>query len=115
DWPEAVVPRPVATPSSPMLAVNGDLLRLSWATDRGDAETAACAARSIIAAFHKMPEAFRAHLAIGVAGYVARMLRDRDLLAAWRPLCEGGVTDLSLFRRWLDAELAALSGDAEGA
>ncbi len=111
DWPPELVPRPVDGSASPMLAVNGDILRLSWAMDLGDEAAAAEAARHATRRFHTLPEAFRPHLAIVLAGHVARHLRDRDVLAAWRPLCEGGITDLSLFRGWLDAELAALSGD----
>lgn len=55
-----------------------------------------------------MPEALRPHVAVSLAGHAARGRRDAVLLAAWRPLCEGGITDLSLQRAWLDA--AALSG-----
>jgi hypothetical protein len=58
-----------------------------------------------------VPEAFRPHLAVALAGHVALMLHDHALLATWRPLCEGGVTDLSVYRAWLDAELAAHTGD----
>ncbi|MCR6664177.1 MAG: M50 family metallopeptidase [Luteimonas sp.] len=111
DWPAELVPQPVDGSASPMLAVNGDILRLSWAMDLGDATAAAEAARHATRRFHTLPEAFRPHLAITLAGHVARHLRDRELLAAWRPLCEGGITDLSLMRAWLDAELAALAGD----
>lgn len=110
DWPDAVVPQPLDAPSSPMLAVNGDLLRLSWAMDRRDAAAAAEAAKRATAAFYTLPEAFRPHMAVALAGYAARDLRDPALLAVWRPLCEGGVTDLSLMRDWLDAEQAVLAG-----
>ena len=112
DWPAALLPEPVDAPSSPMLAANGDLLRLSWAMDRGDGETAAAAARRATAAFATLPEAVRPHVAVALAGHAARNLRDPVLLAAWRPLCDGGVTDLSLMRTWLDAEHAVLSGRA---
>lgn len=114
DWPESLVPEPVAGSGSPLLAVNSALLRLSWAMDRGDASTAAASALQATAAFHTLPEAFRPHLASALAGHAARTLRDPGLLAAWRPLCEGGITDLALVRAWLDAELAVLS-DAPGA
>ena len=50
DWPEALLPAPIDTPSSPMLAVNGDVLRLAWAMDRGDDRAAADAARRATAA-----------------------------------------------------------------
>ena len=110
DWPEALLPAPIDTPSSPMLAVNGDVLRLAWAMDRGDDRAAADAARRATAAYATVPEALRPHIAVSLAGHAARGRRDPVLLAAWRPLCEGGITDLSLQRAWLDAELAALSG-----
>lgn len=112
DWPEALVPAPATTSSSPMLAVNGHILRLSWAMDRGDRAAAAASARQATTQLHALPEAFRPHLAIALAGHAARNLRDPALLAAWRPLCEGGITDLSMVRAWLDAELAVLTGDA---
>jgi hypothetical protein len=116
DWPEALIPAPVTTADaspSPMLAANADLLRLSWAMDRGDAATAEAAAVRATAALHALPEAFRPHLATALAGHAARALRDPVLLAAWRPLCEGGITDLGVVRAWLDAELAVLSADGE--
>src|SRR5690606_431419 len=47
DWPETLLPEPVATPTSPILTVNGEILRLSWAMDRGDGDDAlACAQRA---------------------------------------------------------------------
>jgi hypothetical protein len=111
DWPETLVPQAVSGSKSPMLAATGDILRLSWAMDRGDSEQAAGAARRATAAYNDVPEAFRPHLAVALAGHVALMLHDHALLATWRPLCEGGVTDLSVYRAWLDAELAAHTGD----
>ncbi|TYT26510.1 hypothetical protein FZO89_09705 [Luteimonas viscosa] len=110
DWPGELVPGPLPASASPMLAVNGDILRLSWAMDRGDDVAAAAAAQRVTAKFNTLPEAFRPHLAIALAGHVARNLRNAALLAAWRPLCEGGVTDLAPMRAWLDAELAVQTG-----
>lgn len=115
DWPDAAVPPAASPDASPMLALNGDLLRLAWAMDRNDAPAAAEVARRATAAFPALPVAMQPHLAVALAGYAARLLRDPAVLAAWRPLCAGGVTDLSLMRAWLDAELAALSGDPGGA
>lgn len=115
DWPEALVPRARDASTSPMLAANGDLLRLSWAMDRGDRPAASAAASSARARLWELPAAFRPHLACALAGHAARTLRDRDVLAAWRPLCEGGITDLSPVRAWLDAELLALAGDGAAA
>lgn len=110
DWPDALVPASVPPSRSPMLAVNGDLLRLAWAMDRGDASAAGEAARRMTTQWHGLPAAFRPHLACALAGHAARMLHDGALLAAWRPLCEGGITDLAPLRAWLDAEQSALTG-----
>lgn len=111
-WPPGLVPEPPADAArSPVLAFNSDSLRLSWAMDCGDRREAAATARRVVARYPALPPALCPHLAVVVAGYVARDLQDAALLAAWRPLCEGGVTDLALFRRWLDAELAALRPD----
>ena len=111
EWPGTLLPEPIDTPTSPMLAANGDLLRLAWAMDRGDRDGATAAACRATAAFPAFPQALRPHVAVALAGHAARGLRDPDLLAAWRPLCEGGITDLALMRAWLDAEQAALSGE----
>ncbi|AWV05809.1 M50 family metallopeptidase [Marilutibacter maris] len=111
EWPEALMPVP-ADDTSPGLAVNAQILRLSRAMDRNDAVAAADAARRTAAGLHDLPVSVRPHLAVTMAGYAALMLRDPVVLAAWRPLCEGGLFDLSAFRDWLDAESAALAGDA---
>ncbi|MCF7223612.1 site-2 protease family protein [Marilutibacter chinensis] len=111
EWPEALIPDP-ADGISPGLAVNVQMLRLSRAMDRDDAVAAAEAARRATSGFHELPVSVRPHLAMAMAGYAAVMLRDRAVLAAWRPLCEGGLFDLSVFLDWLDAESAALDGDA---
>ena len=111
EWPEASMPAPTDD-TSPGLAVNAQLMRLSRAMDRNDAAAAADAARHTAAGLHALPEPLRPHLAVAMAGYAALMLRDPALLAAWRPLCEGGLLDLSALRNWLDAESAALAGDA---
>lgn len=108
DWPEALLPPPSEAPVAPMLATNADLLRLSRAMDRGDDAGAAEAALRLTAAFPGLPPPYRPHVAVALAGHAARQLRDPALLAAWRPLCEGGISDLSLLRAWLDAESAAL-------
>lgn len=115
DWPDALLPEPppIATSTTPMLAANAHLLRLSWAMDRGDDATAAAAALALTAAYHGLPAAFRPHLAAALAGHAARTLRDAEVLAAWRPLCEGGITDLAFLRAWLDAELAVRTAAPE--
>ena len=110
DWPDALVPAAGEAPRSPMLALNGALLRLAWAMDRDDATAAGEAALRATARLNELPAAFRPHAACALAGHAARTLGDGALLAAWRPLCEGGVTDLAPHRAWLDVELAALSG-----
>lgn len=116
DWPDSLIPAPMAeAASSPILAINGALMRLTWAMDRDDRAGAADSVQRIIAAFPTLPVAFQPHVAVAVAGYLARQHRDPALLAAWRPLCEGGVTDLSPLRAWLDAEAACLTSDPAAA
>ncbi len=112
DWPAELVPDDAAESASPMLAANGELLRLSWAMDRGDEAESARLAERLTARYHAMPPVFRPHLAVALAWHAARHLRDREVLDAWRALSGGGLLDLSLLRAWLDAESAALAGDA---
>lgn len=112
DWPAALVPPAVPDQPGSLLAANSDLLRLSFAMDRGDHTGAEAAAQALRARFHAAPAAFQPHLAVAVAGYVARSAaQPAAALHAWRPLCEGGLVDLSLLRHWLDAEIAAHDGD----
>lgn len=114
DWPDALVPPDDPGAASPVVAMNNDLLRLAWAMDRGDDAGSAQVAARLTARYPALPPAIRPHVAVSLAWHAARHLRDAGVLAAWRPLCEGGVLDLSLLRAWLDAELAALSGDPAG-
>ena len=111
DWPPALVAGDGGASRQPMLAMNADLLRLAWEMDRDDMTAAAETTRQLITRMPSVPAAMRPHCAVGVAGFVARALRDPAVLRAWRPLCEGGITDLSPIRAWLDAELAVLGGD----
>lgn len=113
DWPAGAEPPPSHPGASPLMAANADLLRLAWAMDRDDRIEADRLALRLGDAHAQAPTAFRPHLAVMLGWHAARHLRDREVLAAWRALCEGGVTDLSLLRAWLDAELQALSGDGE--
>lgn len=111
DWPaDLLVPTDEAG-ANVLLAVSADTLRLACQLDRDDLTGAADTARRVHARYPDVAEAFRPYLAVDLAGYAAQVLHDPALLAAWRPLCEGGVTDLSPFRHWLDAEHALLVGD----
>ncbi|WP_149195703.1 hypothetical protein [Luteimonas suaedae] len=115
DWPEALLPTVVDDAPAPVLAIVCRLLRLSRACDQRDASAARDCAEVLGARFWEAPEALRPNIAVSLAGYAAVMLEDGALVAAWRPWCEGGLLDLSPYRAWLDAEHAALSGDAAGA
>lgn len=115
DWPETLMPTTAGGTSTPVLAVAGRMLHLSRAIDLRDAVTARACAESLAERIWDVPEGFRAHLAVTLAGHAAVMLRDTGLIAAWRPLCEGGLFDLGPYRSWLDAEHAALAGDAPAA
>ena len=113
DWPEQALPllpdEAVEKPSLPEL--NAIALRLSHAIDINDAAAAHACARLLAPAYAHVAEGLRPHLAFGMASFAALVVRDRALLAAWRPLCEGGMLDLTALRAWLDAELAEMSGD----
>ena len=117
DWPAQALPlMPAADDGTPGLAdLSAIGLRLSHTIDSNDAMTAHACARFLAPGHARVPEALRPHLAFGMASFAALVVRDHALLAAWRPLCEGGLLDLTALRAWLDAELAALSGDAAGA
>lgn len=112
DWPASLVPA-AAMPhtASPMAAVSAGMLRLAWAMDRNDAATAGACATVLRDRIHEVPAAFQPHVAVTIAAFAARIQRDPQLLAAWRPLCDGGLLDLSVLRDWLDAELAVARGD----
>ncbi|MEZ0471276.1 M50 family metallopeptidase [Luteimonas salinilitoris] len=115
DWPEALLPAVTDDSSTPVLVIVGRLLRLSRACDQRDAPAARDCAEVLCARFWEAPEVLRPNIAVSLAGHAAVMLRDDSLVAAWRPLCEGGLLDLSPYRDWLDAEHAALSGDTAAA
>lgn len=117
DWPLDAVPRPPADarPLPTLTDINAISVCLAHALDCDDASSAREYASRLAAGSALVPEAFRPHLAISMATFAARIERDRDLLAAWRPLCEGGLLDLTALRAWLDAELAELSGDIDAA
>lgn len=112
DWPEAFVPSPPPADDHSLLATNAVLLRTQWALDRRDHEAAEAGARDAVSRYWSTPEALRPYIALVLADYAVLVARDPDLLRAWRPLCEGGLLDLTAQRAWLDAELAASAGDA---
>lgn len=114
DWPGALIPESgtAVRSKSPLLRTSASMLRLAWALDGGTPADARDDARRLVEDYPAAPLPFRPHIAVAMAGYAARGMRDRTLLAAWRPLCEGGLLDLSATRAWLDAELCAANGDA---
>jgi hypothetical protein len=109
DWPAAQLEVPEDLP--PDVRMTANMLRLSWALDHGDRPAADAAALALADAHPGTPDGLRQGVATMLATYAART-GDADLLAAWRPLCEGGLLDLSPFRLWLDAEAAAMAGEA---
>lgn len=109
DWPVAQLDVPVDLP--PDVRFSANMLRLSWALDHGDRPAADAAAHALADAHPSAPDGIRQGIATMLATYAART-GDAGLLAAWRPHCEGGLLDLSPFRLWLDAEAAAMAGDA---
>jgi hypothetical protein len=117
DWPLDAVPMVPAESNRPlsMVELNALSLRFSRAIDTGNFDSARECARRMAPAIADVPEALIAHVAIGMASFAALVERDRELLAAWRPLCEGGLMDLTGIRAWLDAELAMLSGNTDAA
>lgn len=116
DWPPDLLPdEPALDGASPLLAAQGRMLRLAHAVDRGDRDAAWADARALAAGARTVPAAFRAHVAVAMAGFAEATTEDTALLAAWRPWCEGGLLDLSPYRHWLDAELAARRGEADAA
>lgn len=116
DWPPDLLPdEPALEGASPLLATQGRMLRLAHAVDRDDRDAAWSAARALATGARAVPATFRAHVAVSMAGFAESMTDDATLLAAWRPWCEGGLLDLSPYRHWLDAELAARRGEADAA
>lgn len=110
EWPAALLPDAGGAHDTPILAIVADSLLLSHLQDRRDATAAGAVARRLAARYWEAPDALRPAVAVGLAGHAALLERDAALLAAWRPLCEGGLMDLGPFRHWLDAELAVLKG-----
>lgn len=115
DWPPATVPSVHGNIASTGLQQTARMLRLSHAVDRRDAAAARPDAEALAIAFPTAPGAFRPAIAVTLASHAALLVGDRDLLAAWRWHCEGGLMDLSPYRAWLDAEIARLDGDAGAA
>ncbi len=116
DWPAAILPELPDERTAPpdLVGIQAASQLLAHALDRGDAVLARRCARLLAVGHAAVPEAMRPHVAIGMASFAACIERDRELLAAWRELSEGGLFDLSAIRAWLDAELAMLSGDRAG-
>jgi hypothetical protein len=112
DWPGAMDDVPEDVPVQ--LRMAGHSLRLSAALDGADMRVAADAALGLAETWPQLSDGQRQLAAINMATYAARTHK-AALLAAWRPLCDGGMMDLSPYRLWLDAETAAMAGDAEKA
>lgn len=115
DWPSSDLPSVVIDPETPPnpIQLSALSLRLSRALDCNDAEAAREFAAQLGPAYASAIEAVRPHVAIGMASFAALIEKDHHLLAAWLPLCEGGLLDLSGSRAWLAAEAAALNGERD--
>lgn len=109
DWPLAQLDVAGDLPAEVVDAAH--LLRLMRALDSDDRPAADAAALQLAAAYPSMADGRRQGVALMLATYAVRAARDPALLAAWRPLCEGGLLDFSPQRLWLDAEAAAMAGD----
>lgn len=108
DWPVASAGVPEGLP--PQLRAPALSLAVSVALDRGEIDAARQAARALAGIWPGLPDGQCQAVAVVVATYAARA-GDAELLAAWRPHCEGGLLDLSPYRLWLDAEAAAMAGN----
>lgn len=111
EWPAGALPAATHDLPPTMLATSAHLLCLSRAMDTEDAAAAYRHARWLAGHWATTPVVQRPAIATQLGGYAAVIARDSALLAAWRPLCEGGLLDLSPYRAWLDAELAFLQDD----
>lgn len=111
DWPAAMVPPLPGADAAPAIARMALMLRHAHALDTGADDDARACAHALRALHHDAPDGVRQISALTLASHAALVERDRALLAAWRPRCEGGLLDLGAHRAWLDAELAALAGD----
>ena len=110
DWPDTLLPTGLADRAPAVARAAAGILLVLQATDRGRHEDADRHARELTPLLWETPDGFRQHLAVVMAVHAVTGRRDLALLAAWRPLCEGGLVDLSAWRHWFDAELAAGEG-----
>ena len=112
-WPTAALPPLDTAALSPGYAVSALGLRMTHALSTGAHADAEVAARGLREAFPSLPPFFQAHVALAMSEWAAVARRDEALLAAWRARVGGALlSDLAGVRAWLDAELAALRGDA---
>lgn len=113
DWPDGLLGEvPDAMPASAAAALH--TLHMGRALDRDDWPAAHATALTLAGLYPGLPDGQRQGIATTLAAYAARTA-DAELLAAWRPLCEGGLLDLGPYRLWLDAEAAAMAGDSAAA
>ncbi|MDR1076216.1 MAG: hypothetical protein LBL59_07985 [Xanthomonadaceae bacterium] len=112
DWPAELIPDLEAGEPS-VQAFRANSLRLAFAADRNDIVMWREGIQWLVDHYWQTPAMMRQASAGTIAGFAAVVLRDIDLVKAWRPLCRGGLLNLSAYLHWLDAEAAALSGDAD--
>lgn len=113
-WPQELIPdeQMVNDETQPFFTrISAQNARLIYALDCDDGKMAQSCVVWLVKHFHQIPDGFRQTVAVSIANYAAQMCGDKDLLAAWRPWCDGGLTDTGAVCHWLDAELAWLDGD----
>lgn len=106
------MPRPAEEAATSLTGRLCEVLYAQWLLD-GDAFSAPVVADfwpRLARCYAGLPDGYRQYIALVMAEYAARGLRDANLLRAWRTQCEGGLVNLDAERAVLDAELAALEG-----
>ncbi|RUS66980.1 hypothetical protein CUZ56_00917 [Saezia sanguinis] len=114
-WPPELIPQEQVAGDGALpffTRISAQNARLIYALDCDDEKMARPCVEWLAKHFDQIPDGLRQLVAVLIASYAAQMCGDKDLLAAWRPWCDGGLTDTGAVCHWLDAELAWLNGDA---
>lgn len=93
--------------------MGGHHLRLLYALDTGDQEMAEKSAAWVAEHFERLPDGMRQGVALLMASFGVHFLKNESIYHIWRPLCEGGLYNLTASRYQLDAEYAYLCKDAQ--
>ncbi len=115
DWPAELLDTvDEEAGASPLMQISVAVLQMSRLIDRGDIDAAGNCAYWLAPRYWQLPDGNRQSVAFCLAKY-AVMIHDEKLLAAWRPLCEGGLLDCSYMLFLLDAEYSLLQEKHEEA